>query len=404
MKADYDIVIAGAGPVGLAMALALSQASDRSLKIALCDPSLGARKNLGRISALAPASSNLLTALGAWDELQPLAQAIEGMQISDSRPRDSIRLPLLSFDCEPAEGPIAHILANADIERVLTQWVEDSGIALIATEAMAMDTHTGLAELRFATREPLYARLIIAADGRRSRLRRMAGLTTIGWDYPISGIVATIGHERDHEGIARQHFLPAGPFAALPMTQQRSSIVWCEPHLRAQHLITGAADEFMQELETRFGFELGHIELLDQPVVYPLSLQLARSLHSERLVLLGDAAHVIHPIAGQGLNLAFRGVAVLAEEIIEQIRLGLDPGAPEPLKNYEMRRRFDTLTTGLGMDVLYRLFANDLTSLRLIRDLGLGLVDRAPRLKKALMKEAAGKGGDIPLLLQGLSI
>ena len=327
MKADYDIVIAGAGPVGLAMALALSQASDRSLKIALCDPSLGARKNLGRISALAPASSNLLMALGAWDELQPLAQAIEGMQISDSRPRDSIRLPLLSFDSEPAEGPIAHILANADIERVLTQWVEDSGVALIAAEAMAMDTHTGLAELRFAMREPLYARLIIAADGRRSRLRRIAGLTTIGWDYPISGIVATIGHERDHEGIARQHFLPAGPFAALPMTQQRSSIVWCEPHLRAQHLITGAADEFMQELETRFGFELGHIELLDQPVAYPLSLQLGRSLHAERLVLLGDAAHVIPAIADKNtfavqMTTIFSRIAMPTGDVFNLLREG----------------------------------------------------------------------------------
>ncbi len=404
MKVNYDIIIAGAGPVGLACALALSQASDQSLKIAVCDPSLGSRKSFGRISALAPASSNLLEVLGAWERLHPLASPILEMQISDSRTRDSIRLPILSFESDPSAGPIAHILPNAEIEHLLHGMAQNNGIALITAEVQSMQAQASFAEIRFVTHEPLYTRLVVAADGRQSRLRRMFGLTTIGWDYAVSGIVATIGHERDHEGIARQHFLPAGPFAALPMTQSRSSIVWCEPHSRAQELIQGSRDVFMHELETRFGFELGDLSLLDQPVAYPLSLQLARTMCAPRLVLLGDAAHVIHPIAGQGLNLAFRGVAVLAEEIIAQIRLGLDPGAPQPLENYERRRRFDTLTTGLGMDALYRLFANDLTSLRLIRDLGLGLVDRSHAIKKSLMREAAGKTGQVPLLLQGLPI
>lgn len=401
MGRKRDILIAGAGPVGLALAVGLAKFSDGGLSVAVIDPSLGQERSGGRVSALAPASRNLLEALGCWRALEPVAQPVWRMEISDSRTHDAVRLPILSFEPDAADREIAWLAANADIENTLRAEARALGVALVPAASRDFRIDANGVELFLENDDSWRGRVLAAADGRASRLRQLAGISTVGWDYGVSGIVATIGHERDHEGVARQHFLPAGPFAMLPITGRRTSIVWNEPSVRAREIASLDPASFIEELEKRFGFELGELELLDRPAAWPLVLQVARTFVAPRFALLGDAAHVIHPIAGQGLNLAYRDVATLVEEIIEQARLGLDIGAPEVLENYQRRRRFDTLATGLGMDVLYRLFSNDLTPLRLARDLGMGLVDRAKPLKRALMREAAGATGPTPALLRG---
>ena len=231
--------------------------------------------------------------------------------------------------------------------------------------------------------------------------RDLAGIRTVGWDYGQSGIVCTVGHEYDHEGRAEEHFLPAGPFAILPLTGRRSSIVWTEETGRAERLCRLPAELFLDELETRFGHRLGAITLLDRPAAYPLGLKVARDFVADRLALVGDAAHVIHPIAGQGINMGFRDVAALAECIADAARLGLDPGAPDVLARYQRWRRFDTAVMGMATDGLNRLFSNDVLPLRHLRDLGLGIVDAIGPARRFFMRHAGGDIGKLPRLMKG---
>jgi len=243
--------------------------------------------------------------------------------------------------------------------------------------------------------------LLIAADGARSRLRELAGIPTFGWSYDQSAIVCTVAHERDHGGRAEEHFLPAGPFAILPLSGRRSSIVWTEGAREAARIVALPDDLFHEELEQRFGLHLGDIAVDGPRRVHPLGLTVARAFVAERLALVGDAAHVIHPIAGQGLNLGLRDVAALAETIVDAARLGLDVGAAHVLERYQRWRRFDTMAMGIATDGLNRLFSNRSDALRLVRDVGLGLVDRLPGLKRLFIREAAGLVGDVPKLLRG---
>ena len=216
--------------------------------------------------------------------------------------------------------------------------------------------------------------------------------------------MATVAHERDHEGVAQQHFLPAGPFAILPLPGRRSSIVWNERRADARALLALKPQEFLSQLELRFTPKLGELSLASRVEAFPFRFQIARRFAGERLALVGDAAHLVHPIAGQGLNLGLRDVAALAEAIVGEMRLGLDPGAPAPLAAYERARRFDVAASGMGMDVMNRLFSNDFGPLRFARDLGLRLVDRAPGLKELLIAEAGGAGRGAPKLLRGLAL
>jgi 2-octaprenyl-6-methoxyphenol hydroxylase len=243
--------------------------------------------------------------------------------------------------------------------------------------------------------------LLIAADGARSHLRELAGIPTFGWSYAQAAIVCTVAHERDHGGRAEEHFLPAGPFAILPLTGRRSSIVWTEEAREAERVVALPDDLFHAELEERFGLHLGEIAVEGPRHVHPLGLTVARAFVAERLALVGDAAHVIHPIAGQGLNLGLRDVAALAETIVDAARLGLDIGAAHVLERYQRWRRFDTMAMGIATDGLNRLFSNRSDALRLVRDVGLGLVDRLPGLKRLFIREAAGLVGDVPKLLRG---
>ncbi|MGB3272146.1 MAG: FAD-dependent monooxygenase, partial [Xanthobacteraceae bacterium] len=234
-----------------------------------------------------------------------------------------------------------------------------------------------------------------------SRLRRQAGIATHGWDYDQSGIVFNVAHERDHEGRAVEHFFPAGPFAILPLTGRRSSLVWTERRSEAARLIALPEDEFQRELESRFGLELGAVRPLDKPRAFPLGYFVARSFIAERLALVGDAAHVIHPIAGQGLNLGLKDVAALAEVVVDAARLGLDIGQADVLERYQRWRRFDTMAMGVATNSLNLLFSNRSDLLRGLRDIGLGLVDRLPPLKSAFIRQAAGLTGEVPRLLRG---
>jgi 2-octaprenyl-6-methoxyphenol hydroxylase len=248
---------------------------------------------------------------------------------------------------------------------------------------------------------PISAALLVGADGARSRVRDNAGIAFHGWAYGQSAIVATVAHERDHGGRAEEHFLPSGPFAILPLPGRRSSIVWTEETGQAERLLALPDREFHAELERRFGLRLGEIEVIGRPHVHPVGLWLARSFIAERIALVGDAGHVIHPIAGQGLNLGLKDVAALAEVVVDAVRLGLDPGSLAVLERYQRWRRFDTMAMGIATDGLNRLFSNHSDALRFVRDIGLGLVDRLPALKQFFIREAAGLVGEAPKLLRG---
>jgi len=401
-ESRVDIVIAGAGTAGLALATALARALRPGFTVAVCDPALGAEpKADDRVSAIAGGARRLLTALGAWERLKHPAQPIVSMEITDSRLDDVVRPTFLSLDSEAEEEPAAHMAENRDVLVALREAARDAGVRFLPLAVSEYKTSEGFAELRLSDQSHLQARLLVAADGARSKLRAQADIKTVNWSYGQSGIVATIGHEREHGGRAVQHFLASGPFAILPLAGKRSSIVWTEQSDEAARFLKLSPDEFHSELERRFGLQLGEIEVLSPPRAHPLGFSIARSFIAERFALIGDAAHVIHPIAGQGLNLGLRDVAALAECVTEAARLGLDPGAPDVLARYERWRRFDTMAMSFTTDALNRLFSNRSDALKLLRDVGLGLVDRAPPLKRLFAAEAAGLTGDVPRLLRG---
>jgi 2-octaprenyl-6-methoxyphenol hydroxylase len=402
---QVDVLIAGGGHVGLALALALRRAAP-GLSVTLVDADqVAPKRHDGRASAIAAAGRRLLEGLGVWDEIAADAQPINDMIITDSRTRDAVRPVFLTFAGASADdGPFAHMVMNARMVGALRAAALDAGVVLIAPAAVGDFTvERSLVSAELADGGRIAARLLVAADGLRSRLRELAGIRTATWSYGQSGIVATVAHERPHGGRAEEHFLPAGPFAILPLKGNRASLVWTERSDDATRIIADPL-VFQVELERRFGNRLGRIEAVGRGKAFPLGLTLARNFVKPRLALAGDAAHGIHPIAGQGLNLGFRDVAALAETIVEAHRLGLDIGSLAVLERYERWRRFDTVEMGMVTDGLNRMFSNDNPAIRLVRDVGLGLVDRLPRVKQLFISEAAGEGGELPRLLRGEAI
>jgi 2-octaprenyl-6-methoxyphenol hydroxylase len=403
----FDLAIAGGAASGLALAAAIQQALGDGAAVAVVDPAPphaahGARPPI-RTVAIAEGPRRLLERIGAWEAIEPKAQAIVKMEIMDGGVRDAVRLPHLKFDAK-AGGPLAHMTFNDDVVEALSNLCDRLGVVRVAASVSRWRSGGRVGELGLADGRTLRARLAVAADGARSRLRTLAEIPAYGWDYDQSGIVATIAHEYDHEGVAEQHFLPAGPFAILPLPGRHSSIVWNERRADARGLVALDPDDFLRQLAFRFTPKLGEIRLASRVEAFPFRFQVARRFVGERLALVGDAAHVVHPIAGQGLNLGLRDVAALAEMVVGAMRLGLDPGAPGALKDYQTARRFDVAANGMGMDLMNRLFSNDLGPLRFIRDLGLRLVDRAPLIKDRLMIEAGGAGRDAPKLLRGAAL
>jgi 2-octaprenyl-6-methoxyphenol hydroxylase len=400
-----DVLIVGGGFAGLALALALRRGLGASFRISVLDPAFGRHVVDARASAISAGARRLFETIGVWDAVAAQAQPILDMVITDSKLENAARPVLLGFagDVEPGE-PFAHMIENGPLLAALIEKAKDNGIVLSATTAVQFAT-SGRPKARIGVElgdgTEQWAELVAAADGAHSRLRESAGIQRTRWTYPQAAIVTTVAHEREHGGRAEEHFLPGGPFAILPLQGRRSSIVWTENLDEANRIVALPDGEFHLELELRFGLHLGEIEVIGPRRAFPLELAIARSFVANRFALVGDAAHVIHPIAGQGLNLGLRDAAALAECVTDAARLGFSPGDLSVLDRYQRWRRFDTILMGVVTDGLNRLFSNRSDILRLTRDLGLGVVDRMPRLKAAFIHQAAGLAGEVPKLLRG---
>jgi 2-octaprenyl-6-methoxyphenol hydroxylase len=400
--ARADVVIAGGGFAGLSLALALRQGLGDSFKVIVADPAFAADAGPDlRASAIAAAARRMFETLGVWDTVAADAQPILDMVVTDSKLKDAVRPVFLTFAGEVEEGePFAHMIENAPLNAALAAMARAGGIELLATAVTGFVQDSRHIAVSLGGGDAS-ASLLVAADGARSRVRERAGIATHGWAYGQSAIVTTVAHEREHNGRAEEHFLPAGPFAILPLKGNRSSLVWTETDAEAARIVALPDAEFHAELERRFGLHLGDISAVGAKRAYPLGLFIARAFVADRIALVGDAAHVIHPIAGQGLNMGLRDVAALAEAIVDAARLGLDIGGADVLERYQRWRRFDTMAMGVATDGLNRLFSNESDVLRLMRDVGLGLVDRMPALKSFFIREAAGVTGEVPKLMRG---
>jgi 2-octaprenyl-6-methoxyphenol hydroxylase len=402
-----DVVIVGGGQVGLTLALALAKSAP-GLGVAVQDarPLEAAVSDL-RASAIAASAQRMFDRLGVWAAVAGDAEAIRGMVITDSAVEDAVRPSLLAFDETPVDGgPFAYMVPNGKLADALTAACRDAGVALLPPAAVTGLDLSGRPKLTLSGGANLSARLVVAADGARSRLRDLAGLQAVRLDYDQAAIVTTVAHELPHDGRAFEHFLPAGPFASLPLAddadgRHRSSIVWTESRAAAARIVEGDDFSFAEALRQRFSSELGNVTPIAPRKLFPLGLMLARDWVKPGFALAGDAAHFIHPIAGQGLNLGLRDAAALAEVVVDAARLGLDIGRLDILERYERWRRFDTVEMGLTTDVLDRLFSNDWPGVREARRFGLGLVERLPGLKRHLIAEAAGGQGERPRLLAG---
>jgi len=402
-RSETDVLIAGGGFAGLSLAIALKKALGTSFAVTIADPALG-KSHAGdeRASAIVAAARRLFEALGVWQRVADEAQPILDMVVTDSKLGDAVRPAFLTFggEIEPGE-PFAHMIDNRLLVDALEAEAGELGVELRKAAVARFSRRAQRIDVEFADGGTISARLLVAADGARSTIRQAAGIATHGWNYGQSAIVINVAHERDHGGRAEEHFLPAGPFAILPLKGNRSSIVWTERTAEAERIMALPDEEFHAELEQRFKLHLGEIKVIGARRVHPLGFFVARSFVAERIALAGDAAHVIHPIAGQGLNMGLKDVAALAEVIVDAARLGLDPGSESALERYQRWRRFDTMTMGFATDGLNRLFSNRSDALRLARDVGLGMVERMPGLKRLFIREAAGLVGETPKLLRG---
>jgi 2-octaprenyl-6-methoxyphenol hydroxylase len=395
-----ELVISGGGLVGLTLATACAGAG---LDVTVIDREEPARTVDaafdGRTSAIAFGSQRILAGIGLWDDIAPEAEPIREIRVADG---DS---PLfLHYDhTEIGDAPLGYIVENRVLRRAL---LARAGVLptlrhLAPARVAAAERKAGGVEVALEGGGSVRGALIAAAEGKPSPLRQAAGIRTVEWRYPQTAIVCTVWHERPHLGIAVEHFLPAGPFAILPMTGDRSSIVWTERAELAPRLLALDAAGFHAELARRFGDFLGRIEVVGPRWSYELSLMHAERYGAERLVLVGDAAHVIHPIAGQGLNLGLRDVAVLAELLVDTRRLGLDIGNADILARYERWRRFDTVALAAVTDGLNRLFSNSFPPLAWMRGIGLAAVNRLSPLRRFLMQHAMGMVGHLPRLVRG---
>lgn len=390
-----DVIVVGGGMVGMSLAIALAREGvrvavvEKTTASAQLEPSFD-----GRVSAIAYGSKALLAGIGAWEFMAPYAEPIRDIRVSDGE------APFfLHYDhAEIGDAPFGYIVENRHIRYGLAQAAAQRP-TLQCFEGVQVKTlrrDESLVHLTLDNGAELSASLLVGADGKHSAIRRELGIGCMEWGYHQTAIVCTIAHEHSHEGLAQERFLPAGPFAVLPMQHNRSSLVWVEPDDRVELYLELSEEDALQEIEERVGGYLGKLSLSGPRFAYPLSLMHAKTYISHRACLIGDAAHAIHPIAGQGVNLGFRDVAVLSQLVLERFRLGLDMGSPDTLAHYQRWRRTDNLTMLAVTDGLNRLFGSSLLPVRLARGLGLWGVSKLPPLKKIFMRHAMGLVGDLP--------
>ena len=397
---EADVLVIGGGLVGGIAAAALDAAGLSAVVVDHEPPAAALDAGFdGRASAIASASQQALSVIGLWD-----AVAAEACPIHDIRVSEGDSLLFLHYDHrELAGAPFGFLVENRAIRRTIARRMPDLGgvryLAPVRLQTLERGPHRVVACL--ADGRQVKARLAVGADGRGSWARQQAGIPLTQWSYGQSAIVCAVTHQRDHGNVAHEHFLPGGPFAILPLVGNRSSLVWVEPTAVAREIMALADAAFLAELGDRFGDFLGALTVVGPRWCHPLSLQFARETVAPRLALIGDAAHAMHPIAGQGLNMGIRDVAALVEVLADAARLGLDIGSAAVLARYERWRRFDSHLMLAATDGLNRLFSNSNDALRLARDVGLGVVERIPALKKVFIREAAGFTGDVPKLLRG---
>lgn len=410
----YDIVIAGAGMAGATFGLAAAQGG---LSVALVDPAPFDAQLApafdGRSTAIAFAAFRMWDALGVGEALRPHACRMDHILVTDGRrPGAASRAAspaFLRFDADEigertGGEPLGYMIENRHIRAALSQAVIDRGLTVHAPAAVASVETGARATVTLSDGRRLEAPLVVGAEGRGSVVRRAAGIETLGWSYGQVGVVATVRMARGHGQVAHEYFLPDGPFAILPLTGDRASLVWTETTRRGEALKAASDAAFHAHLMRRFGEFLGEVEVLGPRFVYPLSLAMAERLTAPRIALIGDAAHGVHPVAGQGLNLGLKDVAALSEVLIEAARLGEDIGSETVLERYARWRRFDNVVLAAGFDAFVRLFSNDIAPVRLARDLGMAAVNRIGPLRRAFMHEAGGATGDLPRLLRGETV
>jgi 2-octaprenyl-6-methoxyphenol hydroxylase len=409
---DADVIIAGAGMAGSTLALALASGGLTSVMV---DPqpfdAQIASTFDGRSSAIAFASFRQWKAIGAGERLAPKAQRIEQILVTDGRAPGAANPPagpfFLRFDAAEIAGrsdgePLGYMVENRDTRWALGSTVIEKGLRVEAPARVSRIERTGVAAaVHLADGRVLRAPLVVGAEGRGSIVRQEAGIGDIGWGYGQTGVVATVQFDRPHEGVAHEYFLPGGPFAILPLTGNRASLVWTEKTARADALKAARPEIFHAHLMRRFGDFLGRVELTGPVFTYPLSLSLAERLTAPRVALLGDAAHGVHPIAGQGLNLGLKDAAALSQVLVEAARLGEDIGSEAVLERYARWRRFDNVSNAAAFDAFVRLFSNDNPLLRLARGAGMAVVNRVGPARRFFMQEAGGAVGDLPRLLRG---
>jgi 2-octaprenyl-6-methoxyphenol hydroxylase len=408
MEKYADIVIVGGGLNGPALALALAKSGFRVVVVDARAATARADVGFdGRAYALAVASKRLLEVIGVWPRLEGRVQPILQIKASDGVAGQGPAPFFLSFDhAEMEEGPMGFMAEDRLLYAAFLAAMAEVGIELISGETVVSQEVTAQgAEVVLASGRVVRGSVLIGCDGRGSGVAARAGIGRTGWRYGQTALVTAIRHEKDHQGIAQQFFMPSGPLAILPLAGGHlSSIVWSETEAQAAAIQALGDADYLEALRPRFGDFLGEIALAGERFTYPLSLTLANSFVAPRVALVGDAAHGVHPIAGQGLNLGLRDVGALAQVLIEAQRRGEDIGAADVLERYQRWRRFDSTALALGMDGVNRLFSNDNPVLRLGRDLGMGLVNAVPGLRRGFMRQAAGLSGEVPRLLRGLEV